>query len=607
MCGILGSIPRSNNKIFKKSLNKLNHRGPDGEGIYHFKDEISLGHKRLSVIDLSDNGYQPMSKYDRYYLIFNGEIYNYLELKKELEGKGYLFKSRSDTEVLLYSFIEWGSDCVNRLNGMWAFAIWDKEIKSLFLSRDRLGEKPLYYSFFNNKLYFSSEQKALLPFLEKVEISSDFNNLVNNPYSNSNKTLFSKINKFPPAHNGIYVKNKLTFERYWSPKIQAENLSRSYSEKIEYLNDLIYDSCKIRLRSDVPISTALSGGIDSSLVASFVREIYLKDSNLDSQCNNQTGFNLSFPDSVMDENYASKQIADKLNINLETVIVDKNNIHKNLEKVCYLFEDIQEVNPLPHYYLYKRIKEKGFSVSLDGHGGDELFCGYESSILHAMPDNLFNYKSLKKIYKTYCDVHPKNEFFKKLSPSGILLYLTKSYVKNFINRKSRDNATKNCISKLDSLSKHLFELTFETVLPTLLRNYDRYSMMSGVEIRMPLIDYRIVEFAFSSQWDTKINKGFTKSILRDQITNKIPPNIVNNKVKIGFAPPIYNWIKGPLREYILDELNSIKFVNSRLVNPKKVKNKLYSIIHEDQTYSHYYCERIWKEFSTYIWEKLFLT
>ena len=606
MCGILGSIPRSNNDIFCKSLNTLNHRGPDDEGIYHIKNEISLGHKRLSIIDLSDNAKQPMSKFERYHLVFNGEIYNYIELKNKLIMKGYKFKSNSDTEVLLYSFIEWGNDCVKMFNGMWAFAIWDSKLKSLFLSRDRLGEKPLYYLFMDNRFYFASEQKALLPFMNKIEISSEFNNLIKNPYLFSNKTLFSKIYKFPSAHNAIFKNKKLELKRYWIPNLNIDGFSGKAQEQYEYLSELLYDSCKIRLRSDVPISTALSGGIDSSTVAAFVREIYLKEKNYSAKKDYQTGFNLSFPGTIMDENYFANEIANKLDINLKTIIPDENKLSNDLEKVCYLFEDIQEVNPLPHYYLYKNIKENGFSVSLDGHGGDELFCGYESSILHALPSNIFKLDNFAKIYKTYCDIHPKNKFFKKMSPLRITAYLIKNYTKDFFMKNERDIDFINFYSQLDSLSRHLCTLTFETVLPTLLRNYDRYSMMSGVEIRMPLLDFRIVEFAFSSAWYTKLNNGFTKSILREQIKNKIPKKIVYNKTKIGFAPPIYNWIKGPLKNYILDELDSTKFYNSRLVKTKDLKKKLYSIIFEEKQYTLYNTERIWKDFSTYLWEKLFL-
>ena len=354
-----------------------------------------------------------MSRYDRFHIVFNGEIYNFVEIKINLQKKGYKFYSKSDTEVLLYSFIEWGHECVNIFNGMWAFAIWDSDENTLFISRDRLGEKPLYYSFDKDKFLFASEQKALLPLLDEVKVSSNFKNLVKNPYLNTNETLFSKIYKFPAGSSGLLKDNKFTIKRYWRPEINEKIFFSSYKNQSDYLNELILDSCKIRLRSDVSISTALSGGIDSSTIASYVKDIYLGEYKFSSNKNKQTGFNLSFPNSVMDENYFSKMIADKLNINLETVIPDPQLMSNHLEKVCYLFEDIQEVNPLPHYYLYKSIKEKGFSVSLDGHGGDELFCGYESSVLHALPDNILNFKSLRHIYKIYSEIHPQNKYFKK--------------------------------------------------------------------------------------------------------------------------------------------------------------------------------------------------
>ena len=195
----------------------------------------------------------------------------------------------------------------------------------------------------------------------------------------------------------------------------------------------------MRLRSDVPIGTALSGGIDSSTVAAFVSEINLKK-NI--SIKSQTGFNLSFPGSFMDENLATKKIARKLGINLETITIEPNTLSNSLEKVCYLFEDIQEVNPLPHYFLYKSMKQKGFSVSLDGHGGDELFCGYESSILHAFLDSFYNFKSLKEVYNTYTDVHPKNNYFEKMSLKRIPLYLAKEYL-SYRRLKNRGKLEKN--------------------------------------------------------------------------------------------------------------------------------------------------------------------
>ena len=307
-------------------------------------------YKRLSIIDLSNAGNQPISKFGRYHLIFNGEIYNYIEIKEKLKLKGYKFNSKSDSEVLIYSFIEWGENCVKMFNGMWAFAIWDSKLRSLFLSRDRIGEKPLYYSDLGDKFIFASEQKSLLPFLNNVKISSEFNNLINNPYISSSNTLFSDIYKLPPAHNGIYKNKKLTIKRYWGPWDSESKFPSSYKDQVEYLNYLIKDSCKLRLRSDVPIGTALSGGIDSSTVAAFVSEINLKK-NI--SIKSQTGFNLSFPGSFMDENLATKKIARKLGINLETITIEPNTLSNSLEKVCYLFEDIQEVNPLPHYFLTK--------------------------------------------------------------------------------------------------------------------------------------------------------------------------------------------------------------------------------------------------------------
>lgn len=604
MCGILGTIPPTSSKKFETALDTLRHRGPDSGDIWQ-NEQISLGHRRLSILDISDLAAQPMHYKNRYHITFNGEIYNFLEIKEKLENLGFKFKTLSDTEVLLYSFVQWGEECVNKFNGMWAFGIWDSHERKLFLSRDRMGEKPLFYSFNNGKFIFASEQKAILPFLKKVEPSKNFNNLIKNPYlyEGTENTLFSNVYRFPAASNGWLIDSKLTINKYWSVFDNKINVSNSYAEQINFFTELIEDSISLRMRSDVPIGTALSGGVDSSTIAAYVSKNGNKGGNRIS-ANWQNAFTACFPGSIMDESSSARCISEHLNINLNEIHIDASQSIKDIQDYPYMLEEIHEVNPIPHIQLYRRMRENGVLVTLDGHGGDELFAGYESSILHAIPDNILNFSGLKNVLRTYKDIHPDSKQFQGMGIFKIILYLLKS---EFDQRKRIKNSFQcKSYDQYDHLNRHLLDLSFCTVMPTLLRNYDRYSMMSGVEIRIPFLDHRIVEFAFSIGQQSKIKDGYSKSILRDSSRKMLPKDIIDNKSKIGFAPPIIDWVQGPLKEYILDEINSSSFRNSSLVDSNKLKKQLYKVINNNQSMKLYDAERIWKTFNIFLWEKAFL-
>ncbi|MBK93918.1 MAG: asparagine synthase (glutamine-hydrolyzing) [Rickettsiales bacterium] len=604
MCGILGTIPPTSSKRFQTALDTLRHRGPDSGDIWQ-NEQISLGHRRLSILDISDLASQPMHYKNRYHITFNGEIYNFLEIKESLENLGFRFKTLSDTEVLLYSFVQWGEECVNKLNGMWAFGIWDSHERKLFLSRDRMGEKPLFYSFNNGKFIFASEQKAILPFLKKVEPSKNFTNLIKNPYlyEGTENTLFNNVYRFPAASNGWLIDSQLTINKYWSVFDNKINVPNSYAEQINFFSELLEDSISIRMRSDVPIGTALSGGVDSSTIAAYVSKNGNKGGNRIS-ANWQNAFTACFPGSIMDESSSARCISEHLNINLNEILIDPSQSIKDIQNYPYMLEEIHEVNPIPHIQLYRRMRENGVLVTLDGHGGDELFAGYESSILHAIPDNILNFSGLKNVLRTYKDIHPDSKQFQGMGIFKIILYLFKS---EFDQRKRIKNSFQcKSYDQYDHLNRHLLDLSFCTVMPTLLRNYDRYSMMSGVEIRIPFLDHRIIEFAFSIGQQSKIKDGYSKSILRDSSRKMLPKDIIDNKSKIGFAPPIIDWVQGPLKEYILDEIDSSSFRNSSLINSNKLKTQLFKVINNNQSMKLYDVERIWKTFNIFLWEKAFL-
>lgn len=584
------------------------HRGPDGQGIWQDGEQAILGHRRLSILDVSVAATQPMHRQGRFHIVFNGEIYNFLEIRRELQSEGEVFSSESDTEVLIAAFVRWGEACLARLNGMWAFAIWDSVERRLFLARDRMGEKPLFYMHDGARFLFASEQKALLSFQNAVRPAAGFHALCRNPYAyeGTADTLFAGIARFPAAHCAWFSSGRLSIRRYWAPLEREPDLPRGYGAQVEALRALLLDSCRLRLRSDVPVATALSGGVDSSAVAASIAEIGRRRGIERLPANWQNAFVASFPGTVMDESEPARRIADHLGIRLREVPVVPQQAGRELERIAYLFEEVHEVNPLPHVALYREMRRDGMRVSLDGHGGDELFCGYESSVLHALPSAARRPRAAAAVLDIYRDVHPHSTQFRGMSLPRIALYLARAEVGERMRRIRSDAAMRRAAGRCDSLGRHLLGLSFATVLPTLLRNYDRYSMINGIEIRIPLLDHRIVDFAFALPWQSKLHNGLTKSVLREAVSPWLPAGIVANKTKIGFAPPIIDWMRGPLREYLLDELASRSFRHAGMVDPAALGKAMRDLILGDSDVILYDAERIWKEFAVYLWEKAFI-
>src|SRR5947209_5879584 len=341
MCGILGLVGKIEKPAFQKCLDTISHRGPDGWGIWS-DDSIMLGHRRLSIIDLSENGKQPMEIAERFVIIFNGEIYNYVELKTELEKKGIHFHSTSDTEVLLHSYALWGTECVKKFNGMWSFAIWDRKEKTLFLSRDRMGKKPMFYAYTKYGFAFASEMKALYPLLDKVEVDWDTVNLAKQnvfAYESTPKCLIKNIHRFPAGSNGIY-KEGLKIEKYWKPEENLIKVPANYDDQVEQFRELFIDACRIRMRSDVPVGTALSGGLDSSATISTMAHISKTIEAGDYNKDWQHAFIASFPGSAIDETSYAKKVVDNLGINATYLTIDPLKSIEQLSYYSYQFEEL---------------------------------------------------------------------------------------------------------------------------------------------------------------------------------------------------------------------------------------------------------------------------
>ncbi|WP_420322305.1 asparagine synthase (glutamine-hydrolyzing) [Flagellimonas sp.] len=607
MCGILGTVPSSGFDQFKSALDTLTHRGPDSYGIENISDEVSLGHRRLSILDLSENGHQPMfHESKKYAIVLNGEIYNFLEIQKELRDLGHSFRSASDTEVLLKAYIQWGEDCVLKFNGMWAFAIWDVEKRRLFMSRDRYGKKPLFYTQVDGKFVFASEMKAIFPFLKEMEVSDDFHWMKKNIffYEATDKCLIKGIKRFPAGHNGFLENGKLTISRYWNTLDTLVDVPKRYEDQVEHFRELFLDACKLRMRADVTIGTALSGGLDSS--ATIAAMANLSKNNKSYSNDWQHAFVAAFPGTPLDESHYAKMVTDHLGIGATFVDIDPLKHWENIEHYFYLFEDLYITSPLPMIMLYGAVKDNGVTVTLDGHGADELLSGYQQGALESLWDARFSPKNTKDILNIYQEsINEDKVQYERVGNAKLYSnFMIRKMGKKLLGKKmpSIDNGHIN-FNKLDNHSQYLYAMFHENILPTLLRNYDRYAMINGVEIRMPFMDHRIVSFVNSLPYSSKIGNGYTKRIVRDALDPYLPKEITWRKSKIGFSSPIVDWMQNELSEWFLDNVNSKSFLESNLVErPKKLQEKITNIVTK-QSNSFTEAQNCWTEFSPYIWEK----
>ncbi len=616
MCGIFGVI---NQEISKdaawKCLNRLQHRGPDGGGLWQ-EGLVTLGHRRLAIMDLSENGHQPMNDANgRYLLVFNGEIYNFLELRTELIRCGYRFFSDSDSEVLLNAYIEWGEACQQKFNGMWAFAIYDRQKREVFLSRDRFGVKPLYYAELkDNAIAFASEMKALTPLLATV---SPNRNLVCDParivyYESTEECVIQGIKRLPAGHSMTIRQGEKRTKRWWNTLDHLISVPDTYEAQVELFRELFLNACKLRMRSDVTIGTALSGGLDSSATICAMAHLARNDADVRMNSDWQHAYVATFPGTTMDESVYAKQVTDFLGIPATFVTIDPAQAIDRLEEYIYLVEDIYLTSPIPMMLLYGALKKDGTVVTIDGHGADELFGGYTFDFIRALRDARTG-EERDWILTAYIDSFPKdgsNMALASASKSSVYLSYFKRELKEFRKRGRQDYKRVRASAdphyrKLDTLNRILYASSHETILPTLLRNYDRYAMGNSVEIRMPFMDHRIVALAMSLNFRSKVHGGYSKSIIRDAMAPFMPKEIAYRKTKIGFNTPIVEWMQGPLKSYFTDILGSQDFRNCDLIDPEKVRKEVERVI-TDPRATFAMGEKAFRDLYPYLWERAVL-
>ncbi len=567
MCGIAGIISMNPQHVstdrLKRMTDAIAHRGPDGEGIWiNESNTVGLGHRRLAIIDLSDTGKQPMhfpSPFGeglgvRYSITYNGEIYNYIELKDELLKKGYQFRTQSDTEVILAAYDYWKEACLQQFDGMFAFAIWDEQEQLLFAARDRFGEKPFYYFFDGEQFLFASEMKALwaVGAQKKIDHSMLLNYIglgwVKNPVDLS-QTFYQQIKSLSQSH---YLKLNLRngnneVVQYWD--LDKETTSAiSEAEAVEQFQILFSTSVKRRLRSDVEVGTSLSGGLDSSSIAANIKT---QNPNSKFQV-----FTASFPGFEKDETVYAKQVAAQFQLQQHFSTPTAENLLSDWQKLLHHQEEpFQSSSIYAQYKVYELAKQHGVKVILDGQGADEILAGYhkyihwflqekaKSGMLNAERNALVKNKvsfewswknKLAAKFPELAAVQLESKAYKEIKFNACF---QSDYFKTNINKQ---NIYKPIVRKLNDL---LYYNTMQFGLEELLRYADRNSMAHGVEVRLPFLNHELVQFIFSLPSHYKIHHGFTKYILRESMKNSLPSSIVYRTDKISYEPPQQQWMQ----------------------------------------------------------------
>ncbi len=568
MCGIFGVVNNENIRIRKEAVKKsallMQHRGPDAFDQWGIKDKIELAHLRLAIIDLNIESQQPFfSSCKNYVLVFNGEIFNYLELKKELEVEGYEFRTSSDTEVLLIAYLHWGENCVNKFNGDWAFSIYNIEKNKLFCSRDRFGVKPFNYSLVNNQLIFSSEIKSIVNYdetLEEPNLNVILNFCKNSLGAQIEDTWFQGVKRLLPAHNLVWENGVVEIYKYWEYPVETMKKTRYKEAKLRY-TELFENAVKIRLRSDVPVGTTLSSGIDSSSIVSVIHKLnYDKHKTFTAHFNegeyDSGEKSLYATDVKINESVLVKKVEERLNLDSHFIEIKEGDFIKGLSKNIY---HLESGHSSPATIAVSEIfdeAKKHVTVVLEGQGADELLAGYTYNLFPHLVFAELKKLKLKKIFsefqlfrKDYSLFYTLKLFLRTMNYSlveklyhelnGINKVFSKSVIKTY--QRINDYPIEN-VSFDQNFNKALYK-SHTGGLVNLLHYGDAISMSKSLESRNPFLDYKLVEYAFKLPYAFKYNNGLGKKIHRDSMKNIVPDFILNNTIKFGFNTPLSQQFK----------------------------------------------------------------
>ena len=636
MCGIVGIVNLDASGIKKDMLESmtrvLHHRGPDDGGLY-FDRNIGLGHRRLSIIDLTSAGHQPMSYADgRYWITYNGEVYNFRDLRVELEQKGYAFKSHTDTEVILAAYTEWGEKCLQRFNGMWAFAIWDSQQRKLFCSRDRFGIKPFYYFYNGSILVFASEIKALLVAEDRCREPNNrmiYDYLAYGRVNHSEETFFSQIRQLKGG----------TFLEYWpdEKRLQIQpyydlfknaGVAQENGDYERRFYDLFEDSVRLRLMCDVSLGSCLSGGLDSSsilcLVDKLMRENGIKLPGGDTI---QQTFSSRYEDKRHDEGFFIDAVVKQTAVKAHFTYPTGDHLLKDLsDLVFYQEEHFGSTSVYAQWKVFELMKQSGVKVALDGQGADELLGGYFDYISPLFADLIQTFQWKTFANELRAQVHlrgrvPRHDLVLAASylfPSALKApirklralarslkaqsgnTLSQEFTAGFPNRYDNEKSVNGGMKSF--LDLELYKSLVYDSLPAYLRYEDKNSMAHSIESRLPFLDYRLAELAFSLPSEMKILGGTTKRVLRSAMKGLLPEEVRNRKDKIGFSTPEDTWFRTDLNDTVLSVINSERFHKRPFFNHDNVKSEIRAHQAGEKNIS----ATIWRWVNLELWMKMYI-
>ena len=586
MCGICGvcltrSEQPAQRNLVQEMCDAIVHRGPDDQGL-HVEGSVGIGMRRLSIIDL-DGGTQPIYNEDRsVVVVFNGEIYNFKELRKELIEKGHQFQTSSDTEVIVHAYEEYGDDFVDRLNGMYAIAIWDARKRRMILSRDRLGQKPLYYAWTHAGLTFGSELKCVLksPDVSRNIDHGSLYHYLTVGYVPHPGSIYQDVRQLSPGSQLVVEGDRIEIKRYWRPKAVVDpNLE--YAAAIEELRELLVDAVQLRLRSDVPLGAFLSGGLDSTIVVALMAQINQQPVKT---------FHIDFGDRDLSEVAYAREVAKRYETDHYELMIQPDAVSVLDDLVTFFDEPFGDSSAVPTYYV-SQLTRQHVTVALAGDAGDETFGGYRRYMgILARPERSWIVrKSLGAvggcIHKCLPANAPGRRFFRSLGMDNHEYYIvgtreleTREMLSpEFLEQLSGPSTLNVMKSRLedygddqDALSPYT-SLDLSSYLPDdILVKVDRMSMAHSLEVRSPFLDYRVVEFAMRlpHHWKVRGNEG--KLFLKNAFENELPPMIRKTR-KRGFSPPLYSWLRNELKPMLQDALNDRRVMDLGFFNQASLK------------------------------------
>lgn len=621
MCGICG-FSWKDEALAKAMASQIIHRGPDQEGIFCC-DEMSLAFRRLSIIDLSDNASQPMSNEDEsIHLVFNGEIYNFQELREELEQKGHHFKSRTDSEVIIHAYEEYGLEAINKLRGMFAFAIYDQSRKKLLLVRDRIGIKPLYYTFANGRLIFGSEIKSILqdPLVERRVNYQALYDYLGFEFVPAPQTMFAGIHKLPAGHHLVFENGNIDVQQYWDLNFQSSGQLPSFDDAVEQLRDHLDVAVKSHLVSDVPLGVFLSGGLDSSCLVALMRKHISGPLKT---------FTIGYEDKSFSELDYAEIVARHCETDHQVLLLDALNADYVEKTLWHLDEPMTDLSTVPLYLLCKQAREH-VTVCLSGEGADESFAGYDrfkasrmnnyfrlipaplrqqviGSLTGMLPDQPQK-KGASNMLKRFVEganLDPEGNhlrwqyFLNSILEQQLFLPSFRDQISMDPFRQIRE-LNKKC-NTTDQVNREIYLDMRFMMTDSVLMKVDRMSMASSLEIRVPLLDHVLVEFLASLPGSWKLNRMTTKYIFRKALDGLLPDNIVN-RGKQGYSLPIKHLLRGELKQYMIDRLH-----NSAVIRETMDRDYIDRLIAEHCSQKQNHNHVLWALLNVAIWHDRFFS